>query len=862
MASRTSTIRFAFEGDASGSTRALRELAAEATKAGGITKAQADKIGKAFDDIERKAQGLSKVNLASAAKGQAAAGFENVLGSLPGGGAASGLLSGLGGAETVLGQIGTKAAVATASVAALGVGAVVAGKQSFDAFQSVGTAIGKFQQTLGGSTEDASRFWYTMSAAGVNPEQGLDALNQFAVNVTQNKDDLDEFGVSVAKFKDGTTDMVGTLYNVIDAYQSMGDSAERARLLSVTLGEEGMRQLQPLLRRNTDELKAMAASAKGVLNEGDLQRLDDWKATWGQLSATIALAGAQIGSSIAPALTTLVSGASEAVDVGTTLGGVLVDVAGVVFSPVVDGVKALGGALGEAERAGRGVSDAIGEALGSGTIDEALGGVGRAAADTSAASANLSGEFARLGREAASAAAATDAMRPALVASFNAMTTASAGVAEAAQGVAAAEVDAARTIEDANRSAAASVSSAADQVASARASWGDAVADLAKAEQQAARTIADAEKDAAKSIQSAEERVTEAYEDHAVAVVGLAEAERDAQRTIAEANEDAADRVVDAQERVADAQERAARQRRDNVRRVEDAELSFQDAIRRALEEENPFEAQRIREEAQREYQRTREDVAESEIDAAKTVAEAEAGLRDATIEAEEIRAQAVVRAGEIVAQARERLVEASGRVAEAEISLAETVQDAAQRRADAHASASESIAAAQSRVWQAAVTVSQAESNYADTVERAEAAVARAAESAAASVWNARMNHITATDAATAAEARLQQAMVQTANLRASLAFRDPMSAAYVAAGIREFPSFHSGGVYQAPGGAREGLALLESGEGIISREQMLNGSSGGGGGVVVNVYGSVLSDRELSEVIARGIRDGYGRG
>lgn len=62
--------------------------------------------------------------------------------------------------------------------------------------------------------------------------------------------------------------------------------------------------------------------------------------------------------------------------------------------------------------------------------------------------------------------------------------------------------------------------------------------------------------------------------------------------------------------------------------------------------------------------------------------------------------------------------------------------------------------------------------------------------------------------------------------------------------------PRFHDGGVFTAPGGAREGLALLETGETIIPR-----GGAGGGVNVTVHVAGSVVSERDLVEAVHRGL-------
>lgn len=68
--------------------------------------------------------------------------------------------------------------------------------------------------------------------------------------------------------------------------------------------------------------------------------------------------------------------------------------------------------------------------------------------------------------------------------------------------------------------------------------------------------------------------------------------------------------------------------------------------------------------------------------------------------------------------------------------------------------------------------------------------------------------------------------------------------------------PSFHTGGTFHAPGGQREGLAMLLDGE-RVSRPGA--GGGGGGGGVVIKVYGSLLTDeRKLVKII----RDEFDRG
>lgn len=654
MATRDTVMRVRLTGDAAGAARAFRDLATEMARTDARYKDVAEAFIRESDRIEAKAKTTAdKVqrSFAEQARSSAAGRLEGRLGALPGGG----LLGDFGGAEAALGGLSTKATVAAAAVVGLGAAAAKAGQVSIQQFERVGSEVAKFQQTLGVSAEEASRFWYTLSATGVNPEQGLDALNQFAVNITQNKDDLAEFGVEVARFQDGSTDMVGTLYNVVAAYQSMGDSAERARLLSVTLGEEGMRQLQPLLRRNVEELQALGAQAENLLTDEQLQRLDDWRAAWGQLSTDARLAAANIGGELAPALTDMARLARDA----------------------APGVRILAQVVGGLASASTLAARAVGELFDDDvTMAEKRAQVAdltvkaherqwRAAQEEQRAVRSLSADKARAWQQEA--------------------TQVRAGLSGQ---LASARMEQAR---------------AADAVARAEAS---AARSIAQADQQ----VAAAHDAAAKSIRNAERRVSDAYESQQKAVEGLQDAEREASKIRAAAAEDAARRVLDAEKRVADAREGQQRTQEDNLRRLEDADAAWQDAQRRALREDNWTEAQRIQEEALRDHKRTREDVAEAEQDAAAQVAEAEQGLKDAHVEAAERRAEAEERAAEVINAAQERVASTARAVADAQAALAEATVAAAQQvaaaeqaRADAAWSAAQQIAAARQAEMEAA---------------------------------------------------------------------------------------------------------------------------------------------------------------
>ena len=72
----------------------------------------------------------------------------------------------------------------------------------------------------------------------------------------------------------------------------------------------------------------------------------------------------------------------------------------------------------------------------------------------------------------------------------------------------------------------------------------------------------------------------------------------------------------------------------------------------------------------------------------------------------------------------------------------------------------------------------------------------------------------------------------------------------------IPDIPVLHSGGVYRAPSGQSEGLALLEDGERVIPR----GGGAGGGTSITVNFNG--VTTREAADQVVRILNDHFGRG
>lgn len=822
------TMRIRITGASDEAVRALRDLATEMARTDARYKDVAEAFVRESDKIEAKAKQTAdqveaqQRRMSDRVQGAAVSRVGGFASRLPGGG----LLDDLGGADALLAGVGAKAAVATAGVAALGVAAAKAGQLSVQAFTSVADSVQQFSNLTGKSAEESSGWALALEAVGLGTEQWIDRVRQFQTNLAQFPHRAEEAGVAVVKMADGTVDASETMLNALQKLHDTPDILERQRIGFQLFGESWT-QLMPIIR-DPSAFEALRKNFEGALSEKDLDKLNEFQVEWAKFQTHIKLAGAEIGSALVPTLTDLIQAAEPALPIIKDLAGLMGDLATIG----ADQIRVTFEVIGDV----RGLLDAIpvvgdvikAQAANYQIVRDTVHNLAESTKDMTAAKNEEISSWDR-SRVAAQQAAAAYHQAADGVDDYH----------ESLQMQVSAQARAARVVGELGglREAAAKASTSL-QDAQAR-----GAEQVANAEQQAARQIASAQqqveeahRSAARAVEQAERRVADALEARQEAVARVAEAEQEAAELVADANEDAARRVLDAQRRVDDAREDALRNRRDNNRRIEDADLALQEALNRALLEENPFEAQRIREEALRKRERVNEDVAESELDAARRVQEAEEGLRDAHVEAAERRADAEERAGEIITAALKAVEDANRRVEDAQASLAQAAEDGARR-------------------------VEQAEQNLRSVTEQANAARSAAANSAAAAIWNARMLEVAAAEAVETAERRLAgfrlTAPTQRAMFQATWDAQDPNNS--LTRVTSRLPGRASGGPVHA-GGA---FVVGEDGP-----ELLVMGSQGGRvvpngqlGGNTYIIQGSVISERELVEIIARAERGGYGR-
>lgn len=827
-----SVLRVRLTGDSGDFAKAMKQAADHLARTDARFKDDANSMSQALGKVGTQAK-KTEADVAQASKGigesfrgLSLGKLDDIVGASPLGG----LVGNLGGVGKALGGVGT-AGVA----AATGVGLVVAGAAKLGQVGVANaTAFASEVRNLGGvmglSSEEAQKLWQALASTGVDPRESLDLLSEFTNNLAQNGEEWEKLGVTIDQ---GPQE---ALFSFLDVLKSTTDPIERARLAADAFGEEWRNSTQ-LILGGGQALREAAAAAEVPFSKEDLSKIAEYQKSWNELGAALKVATAEFGVELIPALTDVATTLKDTLGPAADFLGWLNDVEAKAKdarswfddTPLGLSGKELAGKDWDAPVIGVSAIEAVKGLLG---VREELTDAERNYQANARSTLHHHAENAEAAKKEAKELEELAAERRlAAVEDTVAVSAASvARVTPAVEGLTTARealAQASQTLADAQ-------SSGDRAVAAAEAS-------AAKSTASAEQAVADAYTSAAKSIASAQEQVQDAVEDRAEAMQELAEAEVEAQELMAEAAEDANRRIADAEQSLVDAREQARRSRRDDARKLEDAEQALADALNQALAEDDTVAAQRIREEAIQKYNRTKEDLAESEQDIIRDLSDAETDLKDTHVEAAERRAEAEERAGDMIRSAKERVADANKRVADSERNVATVTNEA------------------NAFIWQSEQNLRQA------TIE-ANAARAAAAQNASAAIAKARMAEITAINQVIRAEQLLREAMEQTRLARLSLAFQDPGSRAMVASGISEFaghagPSRAGGGRVQEGqpyliGGSHGLEAFVPDGPGTVVPQRDL--LARGGDTFIVN--GSIISERELVEIIERAKRKGRG--
>lgn len=236
-------------------------------------------------------------------------------------GAAGKMKAGVSGAmDSVKANAGNLAMAGGAALIGFGVKAV-------GAFQETALEAGKLSDSLGLTTEEASRMMEVSGDLGIGVGALETSLGKMNLAAARTPDRFAAIGASIAKNVDGTTNVQQTFLNAVDAINKIPDATKRADAASRIFGK-GWREISELIGRGSGELKRNledVADSK-VISEKEVAQAREFRDRLDELNDSVSDITVAIGGALVPALTDAAEGflgiKSAAEEVGDALGPV------------------------------------------------------------------------------------------------------------------------------------------------------------------------------------------------------------------------------------------------------------------------------------------------------------------------------------------------------------------------------------------------------------------------------------------------------------------------------------------------------------------------------------------------------------
>jgi hypothetical protein len=192
-----------------------------------------------------------------------------------------------------------------ANLALAGGAAIFAfGAKAVDDFNKLALEAGRLSDALGIPLDPMSRL---MEVAGdidipvSTLERSIGRMNRTASSSPKVFDDI---GAAIARNEDGTINVQETFMNVVDALNSMPDSARKAEYAQRIFGR-GWQDMAELIGQGSDTItKSMSeVSEQQAISPEEVQKARDYRAAMDNLGDAMATVTLAVGGSIVPALT-------------------------------------------------------------------------------------------------------------------------------------------------------------------------------------------------------------------------------------------------------------------------------------------------------------------------------------------------------------------------------------------------------------------------------------------------------------------------------------------------------------------------------------------------------------------------------
>jgi hypothetical protein len=242
-----------------------------------------------------------------------------------------------------------------------GAALVAFGVKAVGAFQDTAIEAGRLSESLGLTTEQASRFMEVAGDLGIDMGTVEKAIGKMNIEVSKSPAYFDQIGAAIAKNADGTTNVQQTFLNVVDAINRMPDATDRAAASQKLLGR-GWKDMSELVGQGSTKLKASldAVSDAKVIDEQEVEKARRFREAMDNLRDASEDVLLVVGEELVPVLTDMANAIGVVKDAADALPDVpswadgLVDSAERVLNPV----KAVQGIFGDISETFGGTEDA------------------------------------------------------------------------------------------------------------------------------------------------------------------------------------------------------------------------------------------------------------------------------------------------------------------------------------------------------------------------------------------------------------------------------------------------------------------------------------------------------------------------
>jgi hypothetical protein len=176
-------------------------------------------------------------------------------------------------------------------------------------FVDLGGEIRQIQRVSGLGAEDASKLAFAFHAVGIDAETGAAGIFRFGKNLETGLAAITKFGVEIAHTKSGAVDIQGTLLNLSDTYNALGDQTQKNALVQAAFGRGGL-ALVPILAKGRQGIKELYDEARKsglILDQRQVDQTKDFAQAMRELQSAGKGLAISVGGGVTPAITELTS---------------------------------------------------------------------------------------------------------------------------------------------------------------------------------------------------------------------------------------------------------------------------------------------------------------------------------------------------------------------------------------------------------------------------------------------------------------------------------------------------------------------------------------------------------------------------